>query len=82
MDNYEILEVLNGIFRDKLDDDNITLTPETTAKDVKGWDSLTHIRLIISIEKKLKIRFTSTEIANFKNVGDIIAIIEKKLPDA
>ncbi len=46
--------MLSRIFRDKLDNENINLTPETTAKDVKGWDSLTHIQLIVATEKSLK----------------------------
>jgi len=78
MDNGQIMEVLTGIFRDKLDNDKINLTPETTAKDVKGWDSLTHIQLIVATEKKFKIRFTSSEIANFKNIGAMCEAIAHK----
>ncbi len=79
MENAQILEVLTGIFRDKLDNEKIILTPETTAKDVKGWDSLTHIQLVVAIEKKFKIRFASSEIANFKNIGDLVSTVVKKL---
>ena len=51
METEEILHELDTIFRDILKNENITLTPETTAKDVDGWDSLTNMRLITAIEK-------------------------------
>ena len=54
MEIEEILRELDTIFRDILKNENITLTPETTAKDVDGWDSLTNMRLITAIEKLLK----------------------------
>jgi acyl carrier protein len=74
----EILLQLNAIFRDVLDDDHVNLKPETTAEDVEDWDSLTHIQIIVSIEKHFKIKFTTSEINGFKNVGEMIAAIEKK----
>ena len=57
METEEILRELDTIFRDILKNENITLTPETTAKDVDGWDSLTNMRLITAIEKHYNIRF-------------------------
>ena len=54
MEIEEILRELDTIFRDILKNENITLTTETTAKDVDGWDSLTNMRLITAIEKLLK----------------------------
>ena len=51
MEIEEILRELDTIFRDILKNENITLTTETTAKDVDGWDSLTNMRLITAIEK-------------------------------
>lgn len=67
----EIIEQLNPLFRDVLEDDAIQLSPATTANDIENWDSITNIQLIVAIEKKYKIRFTSREIQNFKNVGEL-----------
>ena len=50
METEEILRELDTIFRDILKNENIALTPATTAKDVEGWDSLTNMRLITAIE--------------------------------
>ena len=75
----ELLNELTLIFRDVLDNDDVNLKAETTAADVEDWDSLTHIILISQIEKKYRIKFTSTEITRFKNVGELAeSILAKK----
>lgn len=80
MDRNEILKQLNEIFTDALDNDDIKLSNDTKASDVEGWDSLTHIQLVVAIEKKFKIRFTSKEIQSWKNVGELIDCITSKQP--
>jgi acyl carrier protein len=78
MNKTEILQQLNGIFIDVLDDDEIHLSEVTTASDVEGWDSLTHIQLVVAVEKYFKCRFTSREIQSWSNVGEMIASIMGK----
>ena len=72
MDRSEILKQVQDIFRDILDDEEIVLEDSTTANDVEGWDSLTHIQLIVAIEKQFKIKFTSKEILSWRNVGEML----------
>ncbi len=62
MNKNEILSKLSEIFREELDNEEITLTEETTANDVEEWDSLSHIQLIVAVEKAFGIRFISSEI--------------------
>ena len=78
MEDQEILSQLNTIIGGVLRKKDLVLTPETTAKDVPGWDSLTHMIIIDSIEKHFKVRFKLNEIMNFKNVGDTVTCIKNK----
>jgi acyl carrier protein len=82
MEITDVLNDLTKIWRNELDDDAIVLKPETTAKDVEGWDSLTNIQLIVATEKKYKIRFAASEIMNFTNVGDLAEAVIKKTSNA
>jgi len=75
----KIMNEVNAIFIEELDEESIRLLTETTAKDVEGWDSLTHIQLVVSIEKHFKIRFTAGEIQGFKNVGEMCTSILTKV---
>ena len=57
---------------DVLEDDSITVEESSTARDVPGWDSLNHIYIVVAIEKKFKVKFTSSQIQGWKCVGDIV----------
>ena len=78
MEKQEILNQVQEIFRDILDNEDIVLTNETTANDVEEWDSLSHIQLIVAIEKHFKIKFTSKEMLLWKNVGEMVDCIASK----
>jgi acyl carrier protein len=79
MNTAEILIECNKIFIDQLEDSTIAIKRETTSNDVEGWDSLTHIQLIVAIEKRFNIRFSASEIQNFENVGQMCDNIEIKI---
>ena len=78
MDQDTILKEVNAVFIDILDNEDVKLERTTTAKDVEDWDSLTHIQLVVGIEKHFKIRFNSAEINSWKNVGEMCDSIGKK----
>jgi acyl carrier protein len=79
MDEPQIYQRLTEIFQDVFDEDSIEVTPKLSADDVDGWDSLTHIRLILTIEKAFKIKFSTSEIVKLENVGDMVALIQGKV---
>lgn len=74
-----MMEELQEIFREIFDDDELVISREMTAEDIEEWDSLTHIQLIVEIEKKYNIRFTTAEIKKAANVGEFIDIIQGKI---
>lgn len=78
MEQNEILATVQNIFRDVLDNEEIVLIPVTTADDIEEWDSLSHIQLIVAIEKSFKIKFTSKEILSWNNVGEMVGCIAGK----
>ena len=78
MEKEKALEKVNKIFIDVLDDEQIVLSDATTANDVDDWDSLTHIQLVVAIEREFNLRFTSMEIQSWTNVGEMIDCIISK----
>jgi acyl carrier protein len=81
MDLNSVLNEVILVFKEVLDTEDIELKYETTANDVEDWDSLTHIQIIVAVEKHFKIRFNSGEIQKFKNVGEMCDAILKKIQD-
>jgi len=79
MERSEILKRVEQIFREELGQDGIVLNDETTAEDVDGWDSLSHVQLVAVMEDAFGIEFSSREILSWDNVGDLINTIEKKI---
>ncbi len=77
MEKEEIYSKLESVFREVLDDEDIHLEDATVADDIEGWDSLTHVQLVVGVEKAFGIRFTSREILSWKNVGEMVESILK-----
>jgi acyl carrier protein len=75
----QVLAKVNRIMCDVFNNDSIQLKYETTAHDVKEWDSLNHIELVVAVEKHFNIRFNFAELQKFKNVGEMCDNIVTKL---
>ncbi len=70
------IDCLTTVFQQQFDDGELIVTRETSAADVEGWDSLTHVTLMLTIEKKFAIRFKSSQVASLKNVGELADLID------
>jgi acyl carrier protein len=79
MTREQVYQTLTTLFQDVFDDDEVTIADETTANDVEGWDSLTHVNLMISIEQRFGIKFKTSEMAHLTNVGELVNLITEKL---
>ena len=79
MDEVEIFTKLTPIFQDVLDNDSIELSRSLTAGEVDEWDSLSHVRLIVAVERAFHVRFQSMEVADLKSVGDMVDLLQQKL---
>jgi acyl carrier protein len=78
MSQDAIYAKLTAIFHDVFDDDTIVVTPTLTADDVDEWDSLSHIRLVLAVEKQFGLKFSAAEVGRLKNVGEFVALIDSK----
>ncbi len=79
MERKLIFEKLSEVFRDIFDDERITVGEKTTAADIEGWDSLTHINLLATIEDEFDIKFEMKDVVKMKNVGEMADLIEDQL---
>jgi acyl carrier protein len=70
------MDELTSVFQQVFDDDELIVTRATSAAEVEGWDSLTHVSLMLTIEKRFGIRFKSAQVASLKNVGELADLIE------
>jgi len=78
MDEPQIYARLQEIFQNVFDEDSVVVTPDLAAKDVDGWDSLTHIRLMLTVEKAFRIKLSTSEIGKLQNVGELVNLIEAR----
>ena len=79
MTEEKISQALTTVFHDVFDDRNIIIHRGLTAKGVEGWDSFNHVRLIVTIEECFDISFSTTEIADLRNVGELIDLVSLHL---
>tara|TARA_Y200000002_G_scaffold383282_1_gene404801 strand:+ start:2136 stop:2375 length:240 start_codon:yes stop_codon:yes gene_type:complete len=79
MNRTEIFDKVQEVFREVLEDEELIIKEEYNASDIDEWDSLTHILLVVETEKKLGVKFLSSEIANWKDIGAMISAIQAKI---
>jgi acyl carrier protein len=79
MERNDILARVQDVFREELELDDLVLNDETTADDVEEWDSLSHVQLVVALEKAFNIKFSSREILSWDNIGDLVDCIDKKI---
>lgn len=80
MNQNEVIAKLQSIF-DDIFLEPVTVTPELTAKEVPEWDSLTHISLLVTVEKAFGIRFRVGEVEQTQNVGQFADLIAKRIQE-
>jgi len=78
MENEQLRSRVTQTFRDVFGDSNLVISDSMTAEDVEDWDSLTHINLIVALEREFHVKFTTGEVSRLKNVGELVFLIERK----
>lgn len=75
-------EDVQEVFRSVFNEPELMLSPAMAAKDVPGWDSFNHLNLILALEERFNVRFSSEEIAAMSNVGDLFTTLNRHGVDA
>jgi acyl carrier protein len=79
MNHDRVYDTLTEILRDVFDNETVVATPELSARDVPEWDSFNHINVVAAAEMKFGVKFRTSEIETLRNIGDFVALIERKL---
>jgi acyl carrier protein len=79
MDRSTLMTKVQDVMCDVFDVDDLHITDATSANDIEEWDSLSHIRFMITIERLFGFKFLNEEISELRNVGDLVTAIQKKL---
>lgn len=74
----DTLSRLQALFRDVLDQPNLTLTPRTNAESIEGYDSLAHINILTAVEQEFGVHFELQDILSLENAGDLVALVQRK----
>jgi acyl carrier protein len=77
MSDADVKAKVETVFHDVFDDDTISLKDEMTARDVDGWDSVSNVRLMVSLEEVFHIQFDAAEFTELRNVGELLAAIRR-----
>ncbi len=75
----EIRLKLTTVFRDVFDDAALEISEGTTASDIPGWDSLSHVHLVFATEKAFAVSFTTKQVKALSSVGDLVRLIEARV---
>lgn len=76
-----VMDELKTVFEQVFDEPDLTIAPQSTANDIDGWDSMSHVTMLMAVEDHFGIEFKPFEIAKLVNVGALADLVEKKLAE-
>jgi len=79
MRNEDIFDSIVEMCRLVFDDNELELSLDSDSESVDQWDSLSHIQLILEIEKKFGLKFSITELQDLKKIRRIVELIDEKI---
>jgi acyl carrier protein len=74
-----ISERLANVIRGELNLPDLKFEDGMLAREVPGWDSLRHLSIIAAVERDFGIRLKSLEVMRLKNIGELQALIDRKV---
>lgn len=69
---------LNSIFQEVFDDPNLSVQASTGPEDLREWDSVAQVKLVLAIEEAFAIRLNSDDLSSIHTVGDFMDAIARQ----
>lgn len=79
LNETEIYAALTEIFREIFRNPRLSLTPDTDADRISGWDSFAQVNIIVATEHRFGVRFRASEAYKLKSVGELVNALTTKL---
>jgi acyl carrier protein len=76
-----ILDEITLIFEEVFNQEGLSIKTESTANDIEGWDSFSHVTMLMAVEDHFHIEFKTFEIVDIKNVGALVTLVENKIKE-
>lgn len=58
------------------------ITGDSSAETIETWDSIQHLNLVLALEEKFGFQLSTDEIEQMQTIGQIAALVERKLQTA
>lgn len=78
----DIFNKITSLCREVFNNSQLILTLSSSAEEIDEWDSLSHIQLILEIEKTFKVRFSLGELQDLKNIESLVFLVDNKSNDS
>ena len=79
MERSEIIQKIESIVAASLNHHDFTMTEETKPEEITGWDSMANAMILTAIEQEFGIKFKFADMLAWKNVGQLVDVVIKKL---
>jgi acyl carrier protein len=77
----DVMARLNAVFCEVFDDDSIKIFDAMTAEDLDEWDSLSHITLVLAVEREFHIKLKAAEVGRLADVGEMAKLLIERSGD-
>ena len=75
----EFLAKLTTIFREELEQDDLSIGMDTAKENLASWDSLAHVRIVVAIERTFGIQLDVEEIEDTNSVRGFYSAVNRHL---
>ena len=79
MNSDDLLKEVRGIIAGVLDQPDLQITRDTTAEDVRNWDSFNHINIVVAVQSHFGIKIRTSEVEELHRISELVDLVQRKL---